>query len=261
MTAAAWPPAGGARQELLYPVAELARCPAGLNPDPLIAMQFVTGAGAGHLWHAVDRDQAEHEIAQATGVAEAVCGALARVTMYDVYDRLTVPAGYGLCALCAWTVAIATSSTERELRLLTPDDHVAAGLARASAPPFLAVNICRAVLTHESSPDAEGGLDHEATVQILAHATSHRPALAIAEDCAENDRACRHRPPAAALSWRCDYPGADALCLACTLRAGSWAGELQGDIMEECRVPAPCGVLRALAGRYGIAHAGPGGYR
>jgi len=260
MTAAAPPPAEGDRQgSLLHPLAELALVPAGLNPDALIAVQFVTGVGDGHMWHAIGRDQAEHEVAQAAGIAAAVCGALARLSKYGVYDRLAVPVVYGPCPLCAWTVAIATSSTERELRLLTPDDHAAGALARVGAPPFLAVNICRAVLAHESSPEAENGLDHEATVQILAHATSHRPALAIAEECAENDRACRHRPAAADNSWRCDYPGAGALCLACSLRAGSWAGEWEGDIMDTCRVPAPCGVLRALAARYGGGLAGSGG--
>ncbi len=259
MTAPASPPERDGQESLLYPVAELALYPAGLNPDPLIAVQFVTGAGDGHMWHAIDRDRAEDEAAQATGVAAAVCGALARLTKYGVYDRTAVPVVYGPCPLCAWTVAIATSSTERELRLLTPDEHAAGALARAGAPPFLAVNICRAVLAHESSPDAEGGLEHEATVQILGHATSHQPALAISEDCAYNDRACSHRPAAAGSSWRCDYPGAEALCPACSLRAGSWAGELEGDIMEECRVPAPCGVLRALAVRHGVALAGPVG--
>ena len=260
MTAPAPPPGGDRQESLLDPVAELALHPPGLNPDALIAVQFVTGVGDGHMWHAIDRDQAEHKVAQAAGVAAAVCGALARLTKYGVYDRAALPVAYGPCPLCAWTVAIATSSTERELRLLAPDAHTAGALARASAPAFLAVNICRAVLAHESSPDAEGGLDHEATVQILGHATSHRPTLALAEDCAENDRACRHRPPAADNSWRCDYPGAEALCLACSLRAGAWAGELEGDVMDECRVTAPCGVLRALADRYGIAVAGPGGY-
>jgi hypothetical protein len=260
MTAPTPRPEGDRQESLLHPLAELALVPPGLNPDPLIAVQFVVGAGNGHVRHAIDRDQAEHEIAQATGIAAAVCGALARVTEYGVYNRLAVPEGYGLCPLCAWTVAIATSSTERELRLLTPDDHTAAALARAGADPLVAVTICRAVLAREASKDAEGGLDHEATVQILAHATSHRPALAIAEDCAENDRACSHRPTLADGSWRCDYPGADALCLACSLRAGSWAGGLEGDVMEECRVPAPCEVLRALADYYGVALAGPSGY-
>jgi hypothetical protein len=225
------------------------RCtPAGLNPDPLIAVQFVTGVGGGHLWHAIDRGQAEHEITQAAGITAAVCGALARVTKYGVYDRPAVPVSYGPCPLCAWTVAIATSSTERKLRLMTPDDRAAGALARAGAHPLLAVNICRAVLAQESSPDAGNGLDHEATVQILAHATSHRPALAIPEDCAEDDRSCQHRPDVAASGdedWRCGYPSADALCLACSLRAGSWARRMGR--RPHGGVPGP-GSLRGTAG-------------
>jgi hypothetical protein len=259
MITPASPPGEGDRQEsLLDPVAELALYPAGLNPDPLIAVQFVTGVGDGHMWHAIERARAKHENAQATGIATAVCGALARVTKYGVYDRPAVPVAYGPCPLCAWTVAIATSSTERELRLITPDGRATAALARAGAPPLLAVNICRAVLAQESSPDAENGLDHQATVQILAHATSHRPALAIPEDCAENDRTCQHRPTAADGTWRCDYPEADALCYTCSLTAGPWATGWEGDVMDECRVRAPCGALLALAARYHVALFGPG---
>jgi hypothetical protein len=81
--------------------------------------------------------------------------------------------------VCAWTVAIATGSTERELQPITPSDRSAAGLARAGVDPLLALKICRAVLVRESSPDAENGLDHAATVQVLAHAAAHRPVLVV----------------------------------------------------------------------------------
>jgi hypothetical protein len=251
------------QESLLHPAEEAAMVPPGLVPDPLVMVQFVTGVGAGHSWHAIDRELAEHPFTQAAGgMAAAVCGAAARVTKYGVYDRVSTPVTYEPCQVCAWTVAIATGSTERELRLNTPGDRAAGALARAGADPLLVAAICRAVLACESSPGAEQGLDHPATAQILAHATAHRPVAAIAEDCAEDSRSCRHRPDEAGAGgedWRCDYPGAEALCLACSLRAGSWAGEWEGDVMDECRVRAPCGVLRALAARYGVAAAGPGG--
>jgi hypothetical protein len=36
-------------------------------------------------------------------------------------------------------------------------------------------------------------------------------------------------------------------CQACSLQAGSWAGEWEGQYAVECTIPAPCGVLTALA--------------
>jgi hypothetical protein len=43
--------------------------------------------------------------------------------------------------VCAWTVGIAASSIEREVRLITRARRTAAALARAGADPPLAVSI------------------------------------------------------------------------------------------------------------------------
>jgi len=249
----------GGQDSLLHPLDELALIPPGLVPDPMVMVQFITGVdGAGGIWHAIDRQRAHYPWTRAaSGVAVAVCGALARVTNHGVYDRPGPPVTYGPCHVCAWTVAIATGSTERELQLITPSDRSAAGLARAGVDPLLAVKICRAVLVRESCLAAENGLDHAATVQVLAHAATHRPVLVVPEDCAEDDRCCRHQPAAAEETWRCDYPDGAALCFACTLRAGPWAGSWEGDVMDECRIAAPCGVLQALARHYGITGGSP----
>jgi len=257
---AASEPAGlPVQPSLLHPLDELALIPPGLVPDPEVMVQFITGADAGGTaWHAIERRRAEHVSTQAAGgVTVAVCGALARVTSHGVYDRAARPVAYGPCQVCAWTVAIATGSMERELRLTTPDDRSAAAMARVGVDPLLAVKVCRAVLAKESSPAAENGLDHDATAQVLACASAHRPILAIPEECAEDDRSCSHYPGEADTDegWRCEYPACDALCLACTLRAGSWAGGWAGDVMDECRVIAPCDALRALAAHYGLVDA------
>ncbi len=244
---------------LLHPLEELALIPRGLIPDPEVMVQFITGADAsGSNWHAIDRQRAYHRLTRAaSGVTVAVCGALARVTKYGVYDRAVPPVTFGPCQVCAWTVAIATGSTKREVRLITPADRSAAALARAGIDPLLVVNICRAVLVREASPNAENGLDHAATVQVLAQAVTHRPVWALPEDCAEDDSSCQHQPAGADETWRCNYPDGDALCFACTLRAGPWAGGWEGDAMEECRVAAPCGALLALAVHYGISAGNP----
>jgi len=47
--------------------------------------------------------------------------------------------------------------------------------------------------------------------------------------------------------WTCPYPDATVGCAACSVQAGSWAGEWEGQYAEECTVAAPCDVLRALA--------------
>jgi len=117
---AASEPAGlPVQPSLLHPLDELALIPPGLVPDPEVMVQFITGADAGGTaWHAIERRRAEHVSTQAAGgVTVAVCGALARVTSHGVYDRAARPVAYGPCQVCAWTVAIATGSMERELRL------------------------------------------------------------------------------------------------------------------------------------------------
>jgi hypothetical protein len=69
----------------------------------------------------------------------AACGAYARLSGHGVYDRATRPVRYGPCRICAWTVAIATGSAEREVQLITPDDRAAAAIAAGRADPYLAV--------------------------------------------------------------------------------------------------------------------------
>jgi hypothetical protein len=158
------------------------------------------------------------------------------------------------CRYCAWTVAVATGSTGRELALITPSRPKADAIAGAGAGAMLAVTICQAILAARSGEDADYELDHPATIQLLAHVTRHRPVLLIPEDCAEDPRTCGHQPDGGDLpDWHCSYPDATAACGACTLYAGGWAGEWEGGAMPECTVTAPCSVLRTLAHAYGLA--------
>jgi hypothetical protein len=249
---------GGVQESLLDPAEELALYPSGLVPDPLKLARYVTGVDGTGGWHAVDRELAEHAGTQAAGgLTAAVCGAYSYVSKHGVYDRTATPVSYSPCRACAWTVAVVTGSAEREIRLITPNHRAAAALAAAGADPYLAVRICRAILAQAAAPDAEHDLGHPVTVQLLAQATAHRPVLWLPEDCAEDDRFCQHRPAELdwdAEEWRCEFPDATAGCGACTLHAGPWAGEWEGIPMDECRVTAPCGVLRALSLRYCPPH-------
>lgn len=166
--------------------------------DPAAAARYVTGVQDGR--HAVDRSAAGAAVSRAAAsgpppVTHAACGALVRVAVrYATYDRADKAMRSGACPHCAWTVAIATGSTGRELSLITPGRRDAEAIARAGTDPMLAARVCLAILAAESGDDAEYGLDHPTTVQLLAHATRHRPVLLVPEDCAEDPGACQHRP-------------------------------------------------------------------
>jgi hypothetical protein len=258
------PRPGAAIQESLLTDAELEEARPGHTDawNPRGATQYTTGVHRG--WHAIARSAAEHAVTKAAvggppPVAVAACGELVRVAdRHGTYDRMSDIVRGHPCRPCAWTVAIATGSTGRELSLITPGPRDAAAIARSGADPMLAAAVCQAILAAESGGDTEYGLDHPATVQILAHATRHRPVLLVPEDCAEDPRSCEHRPADEdAVDWQCDYPDVTVACGACTLHAGGWAGEWEGSPMDECTVPVPCSVLLTLAARYGITRPHP----
>ena len=64
----------GGQDSLLHPLDELALIPPGLVPDPLVMVQFITGAdGGAGIWHAIDRQPAYHlRTRAASGVAVAI---------------------------------------------------------------------------------------------------------------------------------------------------------------------------------------------
>jgi hypothetical protein len=160
-----------------------------------------------------------------------------------------------LCAYCGWAVAIETGTISQRLDVLTPDGRTRAALARLVGDPLAARRICEAVIAHASGPGAEYELDHGATIQILAEITRHAPTLGLPEDCAEDScdhHLAGHGDQGLDASRECDYPVASAVCPACTLRAGAWAGEWEGTFMGECYIHAPCQVLAALAARYKV---------
>ncbi len=199
---------------------------------------YLTGVHGG--WHAIAHDALQYAGKMSNGVmiVPAECGALVRLApKYGTYARNKVPVTYDPCPECAWTVSLAAGAVEREIRLITPDRRESAALARQGIDPLLPGALCRAVLA--AAEDKSGS----AVVRQLAAITRHCPGLTVREECA--DGGCGHRP--------CTYPGSRAVCWTCSLRTGEEAGEWAGHLMEECTVTAPCGVLAALAGHYGLA--------
>jgi hypothetical protein len=192
------------------------------QPDP----RFRTGVQNG--WHAID---AEPYFPGCGEHAGALCSVLVRVAgeRFQPYNPSSVPVSYDPCPVCRWTVAAVT------------DDYSTA-LAELGHP--LARSIATAIL--DRSGRLEQGVDDPATVQLLAHVSRHAPIALVAEACSEGD--CEHVANG-------DEPGKcpDLLaCKACSLQAGSWAGEWEGQYRPECLIEAPCAVLLALGKSAGV---------
>lgn len=201
--------------------------------------------GVGHRWHAVSRESLAYcRTGSADSVTFAECGELVRVApKFGAYNRADVPVSNDPCYICSFTVAATGDmpALQAEVDRLRPTMDEIPALDRLMPDPFLAVNICRAILTE---PDWEPG--HPASIQLLAQAAAHRPVLLLPEGCAEGD--CEHSTDDAG----CSYPDATVGCKACSLQTGSWAGEWEGQFREECTIPAPCAVLLALAKYAGV---------
>jgi hypothetical protein len=188
--------------------------------------------GVGHGWHAVSRESLAYlRTGPADSVAFAECGELVRVApKFGAYNRADVPVSNDPCHICAFTVAAAGGMPALQ--------------AEVDRLPAFAADICRAILTE---PDWEPR--GPASIQLLAKVAAHAPALRLREECADRD--CEHE------GGICPSDG--AVCAACSLLAGDWAGEWQGQLREECTIPAPCAVLLALA-KYAGVTGHPQGY-
>jgi hypothetical protein len=213
----------------------------GSTPEDLPDVPFLTGVGSGN-WHAIPKDSLDCcGDGWADSVTFASCGELVRVARkFGAYSRTTTPVLYHPCQICAWTAAAAggEAALQAEADLLRPTADELPKLARLVPDPFVAVNACRAILARERDEDeAEHGLDHPATIQLLATIAEHVPALLVSEECADGD--CEHTGGAC--------PPSAAACLACSLVVGDWAGEWQGQVRPECTIKAPCAVLLALS--------------
>lgn len=153
-------------------------------------------------------------------------------------DRL---ATHQLCAHCAWTVALALGTAEQELAAVAPSppEELAWGLLLPDRD--LLVRTCRAILVARQA-ERECDADHPSWAQLLGHVTAHRPEILVPEDCSEGD--CEHDGDLAA----CYAASTVIACPVCSVRAGTWAGEWEGQY--EITVPAPCSVLTAVAAAF-----------
>lgn len=205
--------------------------------------QYLTGVH--DSWHAIAPDALGFAAPMSNGVliVPAECGALVRLAgKHGVYARDQRPVTFQPCPPCAWAVAVATGTVDREIELISPDQRESAALTRLGLDPLLPAALCRAVLA--AAEDRSG----PAVLRQLAAITRHCPGLAYSEGCVEGN--CDNTPD----GGECHCTGSP-VCWTCSLRCGDEAGEWAGTLMEECTVPAPCGAWTALTAHYGLAAA------
>ena len=232
--------------------------------DPLL-----TGIRDG-LWHAVERivpprpapalsTPARSTPARSAGPVQGVtlCGLAVQVAQdYDGFDRRRFDR---TCPTCAWTHAVRTEAVAvefAELAALSGSGPVSTSTSGSGeldlpVPHGAAARVAAAVLAAADAPGSDYDRTHPATVQLLATVTAHAPTALLDADCAEGG--CEHN------SEPC--PIAAVACPACSVRAGSWAGEWEGVYQRECTIPGPCEVLRTIAAHHHVDLVGPGQLR
>lgn len=220
------------------------------SPDTLADVPYVIG-GNNTGKHAVSHERAVAALTQPRGDrgphARTVCGEDAAVVptwgSFEAANPKFASYLTGRCPHCAWQVAFEQHIEQDELAALAPAADELPALTRLLPDPQLAVRICEAILADRSCDP-----DHPHKARLLAHATAHAPVLLLPEDCAEGS--CDHGGGNGARI--CNYPDAAIGCAACSVTAGSWAGEWEGQYAPECTVTAPCDVLRTLARYYAV---------
>lgn len=221
-------------------------------PPPIPDVPYVIGLDGGPL-HAVRHATAVDAAAlvepgQWLTVARSVCGQPVRIArawgeFARSNEQLTV---HAVCPECEWEAAIESGTTVTVIKAmrLTGADRDAA--TKAFGVPDLACRLCAAILVGDRYDQ-----DHPHVLELLVHATRHAPVLLMSEGCGEGD--CEHEDPAGC------YEDSIFACAACSVVAGSWAGEWEGQFATECTVFAPCSAFTALLTHYGIRPAGKPG--
>lgn len=187
-------------------------------------------AGVQDEWHAIEAGP----LGACTDHAWSLCGQIVRVAwtaeQFPVpYSPGEPPQSHDPCPACMWEVAARTDTFEAVLATL--------------ADP-LAHDTAAAILNQASQglDDDHAQFDDDHALQLLAAVTRHAGVTLAAEDC--SDGTCDHGDG--------ECPTARA-CAACSLQAGPWAGEWEGQYLAECTIPAPCAPLLAIAATYGAA--------
>jgi len=214
-------------------------------PPPLPTdVDYLIGLDGGRL-HAVRyRDAAVAALANPSEwriTTHSVCHRQVGVARtWGGYDRDNENlATHGVCPECEWEVAVEAGTTAAVIKAVrfTGADRDAA--TKALGDPDLACQLYEAILATSRYDQ-----DHPHVLDLLAHATRHAPVLLMSEGCNEGD--CEHEGDLGC------YEDAWFGCGECSVVAGSWAGEWEGQFAVECSVAAPCSAFTAMLTYYGI---------
>jgi hypothetical protein len=213
---------------------------------PLPDSELVFGIGGGRH-HAVTHEIAVRAIGDGLicdAVAEAVCDRLVGITpKWGPYERDSQYLRHGgVCVPCAWIVAESHGELAVEIAAAAPTAQHADLIAAAVGDPMLGVRLLEAIAADDTDPDFSSRFHRTQRADLLARAAQHLPKVIVCEECSDHGGDGRHD----------DGPCGRALCLACTMSAGPWAGEYEDYTMPECTVEAPCSVLAALCSHYNI---------
>ncbi|MFJ8961518.1 hypothetical protein ACIRG5_19225 [Lentzea sp. NPDC102401] len=168
----------------------------------------------------------------------ALCGGIAAIVpTWGEFSRSNDNiARRELCPECSWEVALEHGTAAIELAHRRPRDAYLEALGRAVPDPLLYQRVIERLLQLGD----ENEVEHHTAAGVLGHLTRHAPVVLSYDDCAEG--VCEHEDTVGC-------HGRTAVCLACSILAGSWAGELEGMVS----IPvAACGVLPAVAAHYEV---------
>lgn len=164
---------------------------------------------------------------------------------WNSFAAVRATGNLAVCPSCIWLVAIRSGHVDSEIARL--------GAAGAGAPGLVGgvSALARTIVDAATASHADYELDHPRTVGLLTTLARHAPETLVDVECAEG--CCEHRYPAA------EGPAAGPLsedtaacptvgwaCPTCSLRAGSWAGEWEGQYEPDGIVAPPCSVLGAV---------------
>lgn len=198
--------------------------------------------------HAVTRSMAIDVIGSGRirdAVPWALCGErVGLVPGWGAYQRGSEYLSRGdICPTCRWIVATQRDEVAAEIADLAPAADSIPALTRTLGDPLVGVRLLEAIADDENlyAPD---GFRRSHRADLLALASQHLPEVLVCESCVDGDLSA-HQPD--------QCPAEMVACMGCTATSGPWAGEWIGQVLEECTVPAPCSVLRALCQHYNIA--------
>ncbi|OHU47323.1 hypothetical protein BKG82_27105 [Mycobacteroides chelonae] len=215
---------------------------------PLPDAELVFGLGS-NLCHAVARAAAVDAIGEGVicdARAISVCGELVGLAAgWGAYERGSRYLNRAdVCHRCVWIVAAARAELAAQIADARVEERHERVVATALGDSTVGERLLQAIV---DDPDIAGSLvgklSRSHRTDLLALAAQHLPGVFVCDECGDGlDNSHEGE----------SCPVETAGCLACSPTAGPYAGEWEGQMLQECVVQAPCSVMRALCDYYEI---------